>query len=111
MKPVVTSAPGQSVKMARRQMRQAHIRHLPVLDEENLLAGIVSDRDLREARDDHLPVSEIMTRPVFVLSPDMPLRLAARIFRERRIGAMPVLDGRVLVGIVSIVDVLRVLSE
>ena len=110
-KPVMTSTPGQTIKMARRLMRQAHIRHLPVLDEEDLLAGIISDRDLRDVRDDLLTVSEVMTRPVFVLSPETPLRQAARIFRERRIGAMPVLEGRVLVGIISIVDVLRILSE
>jgi CBS domain-containing protein len=52
-----------------------------------------------------------MRRPVFVLSPDTSLRRAARLFRERRFGAMPVLEGRELVGIVSVVDVLKVLGE
>jgi len=111
VKPVVTARPGQTIKVARRLMREAHIRHLPVLDEDNLLVGIVSDRDLRDVRDDLLTVAEIMTHPVFVLTPDTPLRQAARTFRERRIGAMPVVDGRALVGIVSIIDVLRALSE
>jgi acetoin utilization protein AcuB len=111
VKPVVTAEPGMSVGAARRLSRRERVRHLPVLDGERLLVGIVSDRDLRGARSDAIPVREIMTRPVFVLSPDTPIRQAARLFRERRFGAMPVLAGRELVGIVSVVDILRALDE
>lgn len=110
VKPVVTAAPDTSVRDARQLMAEARIRHLPVL-EGGLLVGIVSDRDLRSAPGDAVPLAEIMARPVFVLSRDTPVRRAARIFRERRFGAMPVLQGRELVGIVSVVDVLRVLGE
>ncbi len=109
-RPVVTATPDTPAGDARRLLEQAKIRHLPVLDGE-LLVGIVSDRDLREAQSDAVPLREIMTRTVFILSPDTSVRRAARIFRERRVGAMPVLAGRHLVGIVSVVDVLRVLGE
>ena len=108
--PVVTVTPDTRVGMARRLLRRAWIRHLPVL-ERSLLVGIVSDRDLREAGSEAVPVREVMTRPVFVLSPDTPIRAAARIFTQRRFGAMPVLKGRELVGIVSVVDVLLALGE
>ncbi len=110
VKPVVAVAPDTSVGDARRLLEKSRVRHLPVL-EGGLLVGIVSDRDLRSARSDTVPIREVMTRTVLVLSPDMSIRRAARLFRERRFGAMPVLDGRELVGIVSVVDVLRVLGE
>ncbi len=109
-KPVVTASPDTPVRVARRLLREARIRHLPVM-ERGLLVGIVSDRDLRAARGETVPLGKIMTRTVFVLSPDTSVRRAARLFRERRFGAMPVLEGRELVGIVSVVDVLRLLGE
>ncbi|MBI2153539.1 MAG: CBS domain-containing protein [Candidatus Rokubacteria bacterium] len=110
VKPVVTATPNTPAGTARYLLQQARVRHLPVL-EKGLLVGIVSDRDLRSAAGETVPLREIMTRTVFVLSPDTSVRQAARLFRERRFGAMPVLDGRELVGIVSVVDVLRVLGE
>ena len=110
VKSVVTATPNTLVDEARRLLKQARARHLPVLD-GRLLVGIVSDRDLRSAPSEAVPLREVMRRPVFVLSPDTSLRRAARLLRERRFGAMPVLEGRELVGIVSVVDVLKVLGE
>ena len=110
VKSVVTATPDTLVGQARRLLEKARVRHLPVL-EGGLLVGIVSDRDLRSARDEAVPLREIMACTVFVLSPDTSIRRAARLFRERRFGAMPVLEGRELVGIVSVVDVLRILGE
>lgn len=109
-KPVETATPTTTVSEARRLLRNGWIRHLPVLDGE-LLVGMVSDRNLREAPGDSLPLREIMTRPVFILSPATPLKRAARLFRDRRFGAAPVLDGRRLIGIVSIVDIVGALAE
>ena len=108
--PVVFAAPATTVGDARLLQRRARIRHLPVL-QNGLLVGIVSDRDLRGARDDSAAVADVMTLTVFVLSPETSLRQAARIFRERRFDAMPVLRGRELVGMVSVVDVARALEE
>jgi len=105
-KPVVTATPATTVGEARRVFRKACIRHLPVLDGE-LLVGMVSERDLARSVGDALPVAEIMTRPVFVLSPTTTIRRAARVLAERRLGALPVLDGRKLVGMVSVVDLVR----
>lgn len=110
VRPVVTATPDASAGEARRLLERSRVRHVPVL-EGGLLVGFVSDRDLRSAPSDAIPLREIMTRTVFVLSPGASLRRVARLFRERRFGAMPVLDGRELVGIVSVVDVLRVLGE
>jgi acetoin utilization protein AcuB len=108
--PVVTVTPDTLVGAARDLLRQHAIRHLPVL-EDGLLVGIVSERDLLRATSQALPLREVMTRTVFVLSPGTSIREAARLFRDRRFGAVPVLDGRRLVGIVSVTDVLRVPAE
>lgn len=105
----VTVSPDATVGEARRLLRQPRIRHLPVLD-RGLLVGIVAGRDLQSAPGEATRIAAVMTRTVFFLSPETPVRSAARIFRERRFGAMPVLRGRELVGIVSVVDVARTLD-
>ncbi len=108
--PVVTVTPAMTIGEARRLQRESQVRHLPVL-EGDLLVGIVSDGDLRRASDESVEVADVMTRTVIVLSPETPLRVAERVFRQRRFGAMPVLEGRELVGIASVVDVARALEE
>jgi acetoin utilization protein AcuB len=101
-----TVGPSTLVGDAHRLLREHKISHLPVLDGD-LLVGIVSQRDLLRADSDALPVSHVMATMVYVLSPDTPMSRAARIFRERRVPVLPVLDGRTLAGFVRAVDVLE----
>jgi acetoin utilization protein AcuB len=84
------------------------------------LAGIVTDRDLRDAFPsvfEHgrrregtdpcaIPVEDVMTREVLTIAPDVPVDDGARLMRRERIGAIPVVDGRRLVGILTRSDVL-----
>ena len=105
----VTVTPGTTVDEARRLVRETPTDYLPVVD-CGLLVGIVSDRDLRAAGGTSAPVAEVMTRTVFVLSPETPVRDAARVFRRRRFGAMPVLEGRELWGMVARDAVLEALA-
>jgi CBS domain-containing protein len=77
-----------------------------VLDGD-LLVGIVSQRDLLRAESDALPISDVMSPMVFVLSPDTPVSRAARIFRQRRLPVLLVLEGRALRGVVRAADVLE----
>jgi len=104
--PPATASPDMPVGAAHRLLREHRVGHLPVLD-RGLLVGIVSQRDLLRAQSDALPVGDVMRRTLFVLSPDTPIGRAARIFRDRRVPVLPVLDGRQLVGIVRAVDVLE----
>lgn len=104
--PAATTAPDTPVGVVHRLLEQHGVRHLPVLDGD-LLCGIVSDRDLLRAESDAAPVREVMQRTVFVLAPETPLGRAARIFRERRLPVLPVLDGRTLVGMLGAVAVLE----
>jgi CBS domain-containing protein len=123
--PVVTIGLDTPVADAVTTMRERGIRHLPVVDGACRLVGIVTDRDLRHvildvavrgideaASPDDLTVREVMTWGVVTVRPATDLREAARIMRERRLGALPVVDaaGQV-VGILTerdLIDVLQV---
>jgi acetoin utilization protein AcuB len=94
-------------------MRAGGIRHVLVLDGDRL-AGIVSNRDVRgllvEGESAVLPgspVARVMTEHPVTVAADAPLTLAARVLLDRKIGALPVLDGDRVVGILSLADVLE----
>jgi len=104
-----------------------HIRHLPVVDEEGKLVGLVTDRDLRasisprvgtisennaarESLQRHVHV--IMIRNLVTGTPSMALSLAAKLMLERRVGCLPVIyPDKSLVGIVTTSDFLRVIAQ
>lgn len=107
-------------------MRTRRIRHLPVVDGDRGLVGIVTDRDLRQvlfdpaiqARAGHIPdllktvtVGEIMTRAVVTTRPETPLRDAAWLMHEQKVGALPVVTRGRLVGILTETDVLKTFSQ
>ena len=99
------------------------IRHLPILNETGRLAGLVTDRDLRQVISPRLgTISEnnsdresagrsvhlMMVRRVVTASPETPLAEAARLMLTNRVGCLPVIDkGRHVVGIVTTTDFLR----
>ena len=105
----VTVTPSATVDEARRLLRETPTGYLPVVD-RGLLVGIVGERDLRAAGGPSASVAEVMTRTVFVLSPETAVRDAARVFRRCRFGAMPVLKGRELCGMVARDRVLEALA-
>jgi CBS domain-containing protein len=89
-----------------------------IVTEEGRLAGIVTERDyLRrvtlEGRDERTtPVREIMTAPFVYVAPDATIDECMAIMTERRCRHLPVLgEGRELVGIVSIGDVVKFQSQ
>ena len=107
MHPVgATAVPSTPVGEAHRLLRDHAMTHLPVL-EGDLLVGIVSQRDLLRAESDAWAVRRVMQPTVFVIAPDTRVGRVARIFRERRLPILLVLDGRRLVGFVRPVDVLE----
>ena len=102
-------------------MAQRNVRHFPIVagDPAPRLVGIVSDRDLRVVGSDHPdarldvtvrdPVRRIMQAPVWTAHPLEPIEDAAKAMRQRNIGAMPVMRGDDLVGIVTSNDLLEAL--
>jgi acetoin utilization protein AcuB len=102
-------------------MREKEIRHLPVVDPDGRLVGIVTDRDLRQAslarlhalreRDRDLTVQDVMTWAVITTGPDVPVNHAVAAMYERRIGSLPVVEDGRLVAILTEGDLLRTLMK
>ncbi|MBA3541859.1 MAG: CBS domain-containing protein, partial [Deltaproteobacteria bacterium] len=93
--------------VARHHMRVARIRHLVVVDDDHVV-GVVSERDLH--RTACASVAEAMTPRVLTIAPETTINRAARLMREHRIGCLPVVEGKRLVGIVTVSDMLDVLA-
>lgn len=116
---LVTVLPGASLEEAARLLKANRIHHLPVV-EGDLLLGIITDADLRNVM---LPgseeagggkvrtVEEIMTRKVVTLSPEDTIDDAMLILCRQRFGALPVVDGGRLVGIIAKTDVLSAMID
>lgn len=126
--PVITVAPGASVKDAASLLVTHGISALPVVDSGGELVGIISEADLLsiEARPDPrtqaMPirptagstphaVSDVMTKKVITVTTGSELADAARIMIEAEIKRLPVMRGRRLVGIVSRRDLIRVIAR
>jgi CBS domain-containing membrane protein len=121
--PVIALFAEQSLPLADDIMRFKHLRHLPVVDETNRLVGLVSHRDIlgaqpssltglsdseRRARQDHVKISEIMTRDLWTASADMLASTAGALLLDHRFGCLPVVDeAGVLVGIITERDFLK----
>ncbi len=100
-----TATVGDALKM----MEEYHIGGIPVVDDDGLLVGIVTNRDLRFEANPKRPVSEVMTSQGLVTtSQSTNLEEAARILQEHKIEKLPVVDaeGR-LVGLVTYKDITK----
>ena len=83
-------------------------RHIPVVDEENRLVGMISDRDVLRRPERGSMVTSIMTREVQTVSPSMPAREAVEQLLLSKHSALPVTDAKgTLVGIVTATDFLE----
>lgn len=107
---VVTVESHLSLEAARALLQKHKIRQLPVVKQKKLV-GIITDRDLRSAPTTVKTVGEIMSPKPLVVGPTASVDEAARVLRLHRIGALPVLDGSRLVGIISATDVLDAFIE
>lgn len=119
--PPVTIPPETPVMEARRLMQTRNFRHLLVTEDQRLV-GIVTDRDIRLNMPSpattlsaweanyllaRLTVREVMTTSLIVVEPERDARDAAAILIAEKIGALPVVDGERLVGLVTETDFLR----
>jgi acetoin utilization protein AcuB len=86
------------------------LRHLPVLDQDQLLVGIVSEKDLLRAGTETL-VGEVMTPDVVVVTEYTALEEAARIMADHGISSLPVMRNGKLVGIIAETDLFMVFLE
>jgi nucleotide-binding universal stress UspA family protein/predicted transcriptional regulator len=102
-----TVTPDEKLSNVELIMQEGGYRSLPVV-KDGKLVGIVTDRDLRR-HTGYLPHTEVkmaMSEEVLTVSPAAPIEEAARLIRERKIGALPVVEDGALVGIISTTDLL-----
>src|SRR5262245_13028566 len=121
---VVTIGTSESCLDAVVRMQRVRARHLPVVNREGGLIGIVTDRDLRHhlfsprAFDalgstrvdvllDRVHVAEIRSTDLVTATPDMTLAEAAATMRNEKVGSLPVLEHGQVVGILTETDLLR----
>ncbi|WP_461211450.1 CBS and ACT domain-containing protein [Desulfocurvus sp. DL9XJH121] len=120
-----TATPETSMMRASKIMKDKRVRGLSVVDEDGVLVGIVTDRDIKEASpskattlDVHelyyllseIKVKDIMSTNLVTIGPNDSVERAAVLMMDHKIGGLPVVDetGK-LVGIISQSDVLKVL--
>lgn len=124
---VVTANLRDGLRQTFYRMRERGVRHMPVLDEQEQLVGIISDRDLRRpdsidtneyvahyyVLDNHQHIEQVMTPNPVVIHPKDDIQEAVTLFSRHRFGALPVVDPdhRRLVGILSVYDVLRAFED
>jgi acetoin utilization protein AcuB len=122
----MTIAPETPVPEAREKMKKEKIQRLPVVDKNNKLLGIITEKDILYASPSKattldvyeisslmskLQVQSVMTKEIITISPDTPLEDAARILADNKIGGLPVLDNGLLVGIITESDLFHVFIE
>ena len=119
----VTISPQASFYEARNLIHEKGVRHLPVVDKNNALVGIVTDRDIREAAPSDatllsvqelnyllgkLKVSSFMTPKdkLITITPDTIIEEAVQLMHDHKIGCLPVLEGGKLYGLFTETDAL-----
>jgi acetoin utilization protein AcuB len=119
----VTIGPEASFYEARNLIHEKGVRHLPVVDKNNVLVGIVTDRDIREAAPSDatllsvqelnyllgkLKVSSFMTPKdkLITITPDTIIEEAVQLMHDHKIGCLPVLEGGKLYGLFTETDAL-----
>lgn len=122
----ITVRDTDGVTDAQALMRREKVHLLPVLDHGKKLVGIVSEKDLLYASPSpastldvyemanllsKLKVEKVMTREVHSVTKDTLVEDAARIMVDNQITGVPVMDGGVLVGLVTENDLFRLLIE
>jgi acetoin utilization protein AcuB len=107
---LVTISPNTNILKAMEVMRNNSIRHLPVVDGDDFV-GFVTEGDLRQASllsmVDKVSIEDVMIKNPVTISPAASLEEAAKLISIHKIGGLPVVQGKKLVGIITIVDILR----
>jgi acetoin utilization protein AcuB len=119
----VTISPEASFYEARNLIHEKGVRHVPVVDKSNMLVGIVTDRDIRQAAPSDatllsvqelnyllgkLKVSSFMTPKdkLITINPDTIIEEAVQLMHDHKIGCLPVVEQGKLYGIFTETDAL-----
>ena len=104
----VTILGQQTVGDALRMMHDNHIGGIPVVDDNHILVGIVTNRDLRFETDMNRPINEVMTRDNLITIASTDNQTIMEAFRNHRVEKLPVIDkGGKLIGLVTYKDITK----
>jgi CBS-domain-containing membrane protein len=122
-KDVVTFFPEQTLVLAEDVMKIHKFRHLPVIDNDRRLVGLVTQRDLlraristltglteeqRRTRQEEVRISQLMTRDLWTVHPETLASHAGQMLADHRYSCLPVVDeDDILCGIVTERDFLK----
>ena len=121
---VLTLTEDDTLTTAASVMIRGGLRMVPVVDKKERLLGVIGDRDLlnvgtvmdkelAKTTDMYLPdtmrVKDVMRPETTTVEPDADLREAVDLLHDGKVDALPVVDGKRLVGVVSHLDMLRTL--
>ena len=121
----VTLKPGDTLDLANDIISLGRIRHIPVVENDKLI-GIISERDLIGAATSRIfglkqksksallksvLIKEIMRKRVVTVKPNTPIKDAAHLMADKKIGCVPVIESGALVGLVTTTDVLRYVEK
>lgn len=125
-KDLVWVSPDTTVTNARAMMSKENVNKLPVLDRENRLVGIVTKNDLAKAAPSQattldmyelsyllskLTVEKVMIKNVVTVNKDEVIEEAARIMADKNVGCLPVMNGELMVGIITESDLFHAFIE
>ena len=117
----VTLKPDDTLDLANDVISLGRIRHIPVV-EEGTLVGLLSERDLMGAAASRIfglkqknksallksvLIKDVMKKHLVTVKPQTPIKEAARLMAEKKVGCLPVLSDGNLVGLVTTTDILR----
>ena len=123
---VLTVSPDDPLRAAVDLEMRKKIRHIPVVDGQGKLMGIVTDRDIkralpsplmRSAREDYealldgTAISQVMTREPQSIAPEASITEAVKLMVEKKVGGLPVVTAGKLVGMFTQTDALKLFLE
>lgn len=110
---LVSVLPEMSADLALRAMQDHDFHHFPVVDTDSQLVGVVSDRDLLRHAESlrSLRVTDVMSTPAICMSPEASVAEAAALMIQDHLSCIPLLEDGALVGIVTHIDLLSLLSR
>lgn len=112
----------QTLALARFLMKLKHVRHIPIIKDDNCFVGLLTHRDLlahtislvadpdqneQEEIDDYIHLGQVMKTDIVTVTPEMTLCDAIPILLENKYGCLPVISEEKLVGIVTEADFLK----
>ena len=122
---ILTLGIDNTLSDARIMMVEKNIRHIPIVNDEHVLMGLVSQRDVlsveestlfdtnvtvtsRLDRDQHIKIDDFYRRDVVTINAHVSVHNAALTIQKYKIGCLPILSGNKLIGLVTDSDFVNV---